>query len=110
MRFRLECNDQEEQEEFYPEEERHACVSHVSLSEPFRSATKAPLSERTRYPASVSIDALLKAKQLVKPKKRNKVTLSLEQFLEWVKTKINGLSRTIIKELLKPSQEHYPVQ
>ena len=33
-----------------------------------------------KYPASVSIDVLLKAGKLIKPKSKSKVTLSIEEF------------------------------
>ena len=49
---------------------------------------KAAVPEETQYPASISIDVLLKAGQLIKPKRKNQVSLSLERFnikeQEWV--------------------------
>ena len=47
--------------------------------------------EETVYPSSISIDALMKAGQLVNPRKKNHVTLTLEKFnikdQEWVTVK-----------------------
>ena len=49
---------------------------------------KSLIPEQTVYPASISIDALMKAGQLFKPVKKNRASLKLEKFVikdqEWV--------------------------
>ena len=49
------------------------------FSEPVNVRNK-PVIEETCYPTSVSIDLLLKAGQLIKPKMKNEVSLRLEKF------------------------------
>jgi hypothetical protein len=85
VRFKVECTDDGIEECSSPEDESEQEESNQSPVNPGKAAAAA---EDTQYPASVSIDVLLKAGQLIKPKRKNQVSLSLEKFdinkQEWV--------------------------
>lgn len=71
----------------YPDSPEVSDLKDMVFSEPV-SFRKAPVTEESCYPTSVSIDLLLNAGQLIKPKMKNRVTLRLEKFnlekQEWV--------------------------
>ena len=71
----------------YPDSPEVSEPKDVVFSQPI-NVSKTPDTEETRYPNSVSIELLLKAGQLVKPKVKNQVSLRLEKFhldeQEWV--------------------------
>ena len=78
MRFAIaELQDHDDEENY--EEESNASASTRTGSAP---AKKQKLAHRpeTEYPQSVSIAAILKAGQLVKPKERRRVTFAIEAF------------------------------
>ena len=89
----------------YPDSPEVSDPKDMVLSE--RISIKTPDTEETRYPNSVSIDLLLKAGQLVKPKLKNQVSLRLEKFnldeQEWVSLE-NSLDLLVDSE--KFSSEH----
>lgn len=93
MRFRLESAEQDDEEISSPEEEpieipQEPIEIPHSNAGTSRKSGKAEANEETVYPESISIDELLKAGQLVKPKTKNNVSLLLERFdmkaQEWV--------------------------
>ena len=87
MRFKLECSEQDGEELCSSREESEQNDIPELNTSPINTG-KAAVPEETQYPASISIDVLLKAGQLIKPKRKNQVSLSLERFnikeQEWV--------------------------
>ncbi|KAK3748502.1 hypothetical protein QZH41_000352 [Actinostola sp. cb2023] len=87
VRFKLECTEQDGEECSSPEESEQSDIPELNTP-PILNTGKAAVPEETQYPASISIDVLLKAGQLIKPKRKNQVSLSLEKFnleeQEWV--------------------------
>lgn len=86
MRFKLESTEQDAEECSSAEESEQNEILELNTS-PI-TTEKAEVPEETVYPASISIDVLLKAGQLIKPKRKNQVSLLLEKFnikeQEWV--------------------------
>ena len=87
MRFKLECSEQDGEELCSSREESEQNDIPELNTSPINTG-KAAVPEETQYPASISIDVLLKAGQLIKPERKNQVSLSLERFnikeQEWV--------------------------
>ena len=73
VRFKVECTDDGIDECSSPEDNSEQEESNPSPVNPGKAAAE----EDTQYPASISIDVLLKAGQLLKPKrKKTGVTVS----------------------------------
>ena len=76
MRFKLESTGQDVEEL-----SSHSEFENLDTSEHPHPSTSYN-EEETVYPNSISIDVLMKLGQLVKPRKKNRVSLTLDQ--EWV--------------------------
>ena len=76
MRFKVESTEQDGEECSSPYEPESI------ISESVVSSCKSTLKIEVDIPTEIpiSIDALMKAGQLVKPKKKNQVSLTLEKF------------------------------
>ena len=80
MQFKVESAEQDGEECSSPYESETIISGSVVSSCKSTPKIELDIPTETVYPSSISIDALMKAGQLVKPKKKNQVSLTLEKF------------------------------
>lgn len=80
MRFKVESTEHDGEECSSPYESETIISESVVSSCKSTPKIEVDIPTETVYPSSISIDALMKAGQLVKPKKKNQVSLTLEKF------------------------------